>query len=105
LAELQRRLAPYAACPPERRDWAEPEDRERCRRQIAETTQMQEAILAIDRRCEEAMRERRDELFGHLQASHDVSRAARAYREAAAGSRREPSSDGSRGAALDVTNH
>ena len=82
LRGVQSRLAPMAAVPPAQRQWRDAETREQCGRQIEESARLQAAIVEIDGRCEQAMVERREELFDSLRETTGAAGASRAYASA-----------------------
>lgn len=99
LRTLQQRLQPWAGVSPESRQWTSTSAREECRRAVEETERLQQAILAVDARCEQAMVQRRDELFQTIQ--HTTGAAAIAKMYADAGKTSQPGSQS--GATIDFT--
>lgn len=96
LRSVQDKLKPMAGVAPENRQWRDPEARQKCRETLAESDRVQAAILAIDQRCEQAMIQRRDELFDSLGRTTGAATAARAYASGSrAGSMSRPTAAGS----------
>ena len=79
LSVLQSSLKPMAEVAPEHRTWVDSAARDRCRAALNDSERLQSAILAIDKRCEEAMLQRRDELFDSIGRTTGAAAAARAY--------------------------
>ncbi len=100
LRVLQEQLKPMAEVPAECRQWSNPEARQRTRDAIADSERLQAEILAIDQRCEQAMLQRRDELFAAIGRTTGAATAARAY--AAGGRSAAAHRSGSSGGSLDL---
>lgn len=79
LRKIQDRLQPMAEVPAENRVWSDPAAREQCRAALRDSDRLQAEILSIDQRCEQAMLQRRDELFDSLGRTTGAATAARAY--------------------------
>jgi hypothetical protein len=78
LQQIERRLDPFRGQEPEERTWSNPADRTRCAALVEKAESLFREILDQEKRSEERLRQRRDEVAVQLQEVN----AARAVRGA-----------------------
>lgn len=80
LHDLERFLDPYRHDDPERRTWAGEQERLRCARLADDADRLLAEVLTGEKRCEDALRRRRDETAVQLAAVQSAGAARDAYR-------------------------
>ena len=79
LQDVEKALSPFRNQDPDRRQWRDPQSRERCARQLAECETLMGRIMSEERKSESEMVRRRDETAKQLQGVHQAGRARGAY--------------------------
>lgn len=79
LHEHERNLDPYRADDPAQRVWSSDAERVRCSSLAEQSAQLLREILALENRCEESLRRRRDEAAVQLSAVQSSGAARGAY--------------------------
>lgn len=84
LHDLERQLDPYRGDDPSARMWTGEAERLRCASLAEQANRLLVEVLDLERRCEEALRRRRDETAEQLAVVQAAGAARGAYAEAAA---------------------
>jgi len=79
LQSIEQALAPYHDQDPEQRDWASSAARAHCADQVNTCQQLLEEVMELERRNEQSMIERRDQVATQLQAAQAAGAARGAY--------------------------
>ncbi len=79
LQSIEQGLTPYHAQDPEQRDWPTAEARARCAQQADACQQLLDEVMELERRNEQNMIERRDQVATQLQAAQAAGAARGAY--------------------------
>lgn len=83
LHDLERRLDPYRGDDPTQRVWSGEVERLRCASLVEQSARLLAEVLDVEKRCEEALRRRRDETAEQLAVVQAAGAARGAYAEAA----------------------
>ena len=79
LQTVERELAPYRDEDPDRRQWRSIEDRTRCAEEASACNELLSEIVHLEKRSEEKMATRRNQVATQLQEVHSAARARGAY--------------------------
>lgn len=79
LHEFERRLDPFRGQDPLERRWSSEAERLRCASLSDQSQRLLEEVMETERRCEEALRRRRDEAAQQLAVVHAAGTARNAY--------------------------
>jgi uncharacterized protein YicC (UPF0701 family) len=79
LQAVEKRIDPFRDQDPDSRIWRSPEDRHRCRLVSQRCDAMLKEVMLIEKQCETALQQRRDECANRLQDLHRGSHAHAAY--------------------------
>lgn len=76
---IERELSPYHEQDPSERVWASEAQRSQCAGQAAECKNLLDEIMQLERRNEQKMTERRDQVASQLQTAHAAGTVRTAY--------------------------
>ena len=79
IQRVEKALDPYRSQDPEKRQWRSAEDRAACARLVEECDKLLKEIVAQEKKCEEAMVEKRDATTLQLHRLHAAGEARGAY--------------------------
>lgn len=79
LQRIERGLDPFRVQDPESRKWTSEVERQKCRGMAEECESLLADIMDVERHCESALIERRDQVAGRLQGMHHALRASQSY--------------------------